>query len=400
MKQIQVHYAELSTKGKNRQYFQNKLATHINYHLSFLEEKVTVRPRHDYLYLEWEHMDAQPLLDILKDVPGIARFEPVYQVELSMDAIEEQALALFQKLDLKDDDTFRIQARRPNRHFPENSMAIQRQVGSAVGQAFPQLSVDLDHADHTLVISVQKDGAFMSVESYPGLGGLPYGTSGKGLLMLSGGFDSPIAGYQMMKRGMAIEAVHFASPPYTSPQALDKTKRLTARLAHFGMPITFIEVPFTKIQTTIKEVIPDDSSMTVTRCMMLRIMERLAVQRESLAVINGEALGQVASQTLESMYVINEVTSLPILRPLIATDKNEIIEIARSIGTYDLSNEPFDDCCTVFAPVQPHTRPKLGAIKKLEERLDVDALVEEALAGITLETIAPDDESNSHTNLL
>lgn len=401
-KQILVHYGELSTKGRNKNMFQNKLADHIRFKTKEIE-KIKVVPSHNFMYVKWNEMPYEQMIQILKDIPGIARFEPVYQVERTIEAIKKASVQLFKELDLKENDTFRVVAKRTFKDFEYDTYGIQREVGGAIGRAFPSLGVDLRHANHKLVVSIQKDSAFLSLTSYTGLQGMPYASSGKGLLMLSGGFDSPIAGYLMMKRGLQIEAVHFSSPPYTSPQALVKTKKLTAKLAHYGTPITFINVPFTKIQEEIKKHAPDSQSMTITRRFMLRIMERLLPLRKAEAIVNGESLGQVASQTLTSMSVINEVTSSPILRPLIASDKNDIIEIAEQIGTYDLSNEPYEDCCTVFAPTSPHTKPKLETIEQFESRLNVEDLVDEAISNIELEIIGEDylvDKEEAFSDLL
>lgn len=389
-KQIKIHYGELSTKGKNRKMFQQKLAEQIK-HKTKAIHNLKVYVNFDFAFVAWEDNPYEEVIEILQDIPGIARFEPVYEVEKSMDAIITKGLELFANLELKKGESFKVVAKRSDKDFEYDTYDIQREVGHHIGNAYPQLDVEMRRPTYKLVVQIdQGDSAYLSLTSHLGLQGMPYGSSGKGLLMLSGGFDSPIAGYLMIRRGMEIEAVHFASPPYTSPQSLEKAKQLASRLAHYGMPLKFINVPFTQIQEEIKANIHDNESMTVTRRMMLRIMERLTEIRRSDAIINGESLGQVASQTIKSMRVINEVTSLPIMRPLIATDKNDIIALAEKIGTYELSNQPFEDCCTVFAPTSPHTRPKLDKIESLEENLDVDGLVEAAIAGIEIEVIDSD----------
>ncbi len=390
MKQIIIHYGELSTKGKNRKMFQRKLADQIR-HLTKHLEHVKVQPEFDYMYVKWEETPYEDIIEILKNVPGISRFEPVYQVEKDMKAIEEQAIALFDSLTLEEGDTFKIVAKRQDKDFPLDSYGIQREIGSVIGERYPELTVKMKEPTHKLTISIHKDReAYLSLRSYQGIGGMPYGSSGKGMLMLSGGFDSPIAGYLMMKRGLEIEAVHFSSPPYTSPQALEKTKKLTSVLAEYGMPMKFHNVPFAKIQEAIRDHIPDQASMTVMRRFMLRIMDQLLVANKAQAIVNGESLGQVASQTIDSMVVINEVTTTPILRPLIAMDKTDIIALAEEIGTYDISVEPYDDCCTVFAPVAPHTKPKLDSIEAMEERLDIDGLIKDAIENTTVEVIDSD----------
>lgn len=389
-RQIKIHYGELSTKGKNRKMFQQKMAQQIRHKTKHLE-RIKIHTNFDFMLLEWEETDYESLIEILKDIPGIARFEPVYAVEKNLDAIKVRSLELFEELDIKEGHTFKVVAKRSDKRFEYDSYEIQHQVGGVIGEKYPQMTVQMKQPDYKLTITIhQGDTAYLSLSSYQGLQGMPYGSSGKGMLMLSGGFDSPIAGYLMMKRGLSIDAVHFSSPPYTSPQALEKAKKLTARLAHYGLAIKFHNVPFARIQEEIKKAIPDSESMTVMRRIMLRIMDRLVEANNADAIVNGESLGQVASQTIKSMRAINEVTSTPVLRPLIATDKNEIIALAEEIGTYDISNEPYDDCCTVFAPVAPHTKPRVAKIKDLEQALDIEALIEEALEHTSVEMIDED----------
>lgn len=403
MQQIVVHYGELSTKGRNRKSFQNKLAENIRVR-TFHIERIKIRANHDFMHLSWENAPMEVIVSILKTIPGISRFEPVYRVEKTLSSITEKALELFKNLEISENDTFRVVVKRSDKSFEYDTMSLQREVGYAIGQYFPELKVDLKRPTYKLTVSIhQTTGANLSLVSYEGMGGLPYATSGKGLLMLSGGIDSPVAGYQMIKRGLEIEAVHFSSPPYTSEKALEKTKRLASCLAQYTHTIQWINVPFTQIQETIKAHIPDDYSMTIMRRMMLRIMDRLLVERKAQAIVTGESLGQVASQTLTSMNVINQVTTTPILRPLIAVDKNNIIYEAEKIGTFDISNEPFEDCCTVFAPSSPKTKPKLETVLKLEELLDIETLVDQAVQTCQIEKIDADYEvkkANQYQSLL
>ena len=385
-KQILIHYGELSTKGKNRKMFQNKMADQIRHKTKDIE-KVKVLPHHDFMHVKWDHASYETIIDVLKDVPGIARFEPTYRVEKTMEAIYAKGIELFEAQTFEENASFKVVAKRSDRTFELDSMMIQREVGHVIGERFPELHVEMKKATYKFTVSIQRDAAYLSLISVQGMGGLPYGSSGKGMLMLSGGFDSPIAGYQMIKRGLEIEAVHFSSPPYTSPQALEKAKKLTAVLSRYGTPIKFHNVPFAKIQEEIKEHIHEDFSMTVMRRIMLRIMDQLLVKNKAMAIVNGESLGQVASQTLQSMSVINEVTTTPILRPLIAVDKNEIIAIAEKIGTYDISNEPYEDCCTVFAPKKPKTKPKLHTIQEMEAALNIEDLVADAVMNTEIMTI-------------
>lgn len=389
-KQIKIHYGELSTKGKNRKMFQQRMAEQIRHKTKSLE-RVKIIANHDFMYVKWQEASYDELIAILQDIPGISRFEPVYEVNKDMDAIKGKALELFEELGIQEGESFKVVAKRSDKTFPYDTYMIQREVGDVIGEKYPHLDVKMKLPTYKLTVSVhQDDSAFLSLQSYQGLQGMPYGSSGKGMLMLSGGFDSPIAGYLMMRRGMQIEAVHFASPPYTSPQALEKAKNLTAKLSHYGMPIKFHNVPFTRIQEEIKAHIHDNESMTVMRRFMLRIMDQLIERNNADAIINGESLGQVASQTVKSMRAINDVTTTPILRPLIATDKNEIIALAEKIDTFNISNEPYDDCCTVFAPSSPHTKPKIDKIEELESVLDIDSLVQDAVDNTQVEVIDED----------
>src|SRR5699024_3622691 len=393
-----IHYGELSTKGKNRKMFQQKMAEQIRHKTKYIE-RIKIYPNRDFMFIKWEQASYEELIEVLKDIPGISRFEPVYPVAKDMDAIKKRALELFSELNIQDGESFKVVAKRSDKEFELDTYAIQREVGDVIGEAYQNLAVKMTRPTYKLTVSIHlKDEAYLSLLSYPGLQGMPYGSSGRGMLMLSGGFDSPIAGYLMMRRGMEIEAVHFSSPPYTSPQALEKAKKLTAKLAHFGMPIKFHNVPFAKIQEEIKAHVPDSESMTVMRRFMLRIMDQLIEQNNADAIVNGESLGQVASQTIKSMRVINEVTSTPIFRPLIATDKNEIIALAEKIDTFDISNEPYEDCCTVFAPTAPHTKPKQEKIEDYELALDVEALVKDAVENTHIEKIDEDYIKNQEAD--
>ena len=397
-KQIKIHYGELSTKGKNRKMFQQKMTEQIRHKTKHIE-RIKIFPNRDFMFIKWEQARYEELIEVLKDIPGISRFEPVYPVAKDMDAIKKRALELFSELNIQDGESFKVVAKRSDKEFELDTYAIQREVGDVIGEAYQNLAVKMTRPTYKLTVSIHlKDEAYLSLLSYPGLQGMPYGSSGRGMLMLSGGFDSPIAGYLMMRRGMEIEAVHFSSPPYTSPQALEKAKKLTAKLAHFGMPIKFHNVPFAKIQEEIKAHVPDSESMTVMRRFMLRIMDQLIEQNNADAIVNGESLGQVASQTIKSMRVINEVTSTPIFRPLIATDKNEIIALAEKIDTFDISNEPYEDCCTVFAPTAPHTKPKQEKIEDYELALDVEALVKDAVENTHIEKIDEDYIKNQEAD--
>ena len=267
-------------------------------------------------------------------------------------------------------------------------------------EAIPTIQAQMKKPDINLQVEIREEAAYISYETIKGAGGLPVGTSGKGMLMLSGGIDSPVAGYLALKRGVDIEAVHFASPPYTSPGALKKAHDLTRKLTKFGGNIQFIEVPFTEIQEEIKAKAPEAYLMTLTRRFMMRITDRIREVRGGLVIINGESLGQVASQTLESMQAINAVTNTPVIRPVVTMDKLEIIDIAQEIDTFEISIQPFEDCCTIFAPDRPKTNPKLKNAEQYEQRLDVEALVERAVSGIVVTEITPKAEKDEVDDLI
>ncbi|MGO2646529.1 MAG: tRNA uracil 4-sulfurtransferase ThiI, partial [Lactococcus cremoris] len=272
--------------------------------------------------------------------------------------------------------------------FELDSTELNIALGDVVFDNFSYAKVQMKKPDITLRVEIRQDATYLSFEDIKGAGGMPVGTAGRGHLMLSGGIDSPVAGYLALKRGVEIEAVHFASPPYTSPGALKKAKDLAAKLTVFGGAITFIEVPFTEIQEEIKAKAPQAYLMTITRRFMMRVVDRVREERGGKVIINGESLGQVASQTLGSMSAINEVTNTPVIRPVVTMDKNEIIEIAEKIDTFNLSILPFEDCCTVFAPPSPKTNPKLENCIQYEKRMDVEGMVDRAVKGIMLTTIA------------
>lgn len=296
--------------------------------------------------------------------------------------------------------TFKIASKRSDHKFELDSRELNLTLGDAVFDVLPDIKAQMKNPDMILKVEIRDEAAYISYEEIKGAGGLPVGTSGKGMLMLSGGIDSPVAGYLALKRGVDIEAVHFASPPYTSPGALKKAQDLTRKLTKFGGNIQFIEVPFTEIQEEIKAKAPEAYPMTLTRRFMMRITDRIREIRHGLVIINGESLGQVASQTLESMQAINAVTCTPVIRPVVTMDKLEIIDIAEKIDTFTISIQPFEDCCTIFAPDRPKTNPKIKNVEQYEKRLDIEGLVERAVAGITITEITPQVEKDDVETLI
>ena len=396
--EIMIRYGELSTKGKNRMRFINKLRNNIQDVLSIYPAvKVTADRDRAHAYLHGT--DYEPVAESLKQVFGIQNFSPVYKIEKSVPALKAAVQEIMKEI-YKDGLTFKISSKRSDHTFELDSRELNQTLGGAVFEAIPTIQAQMKKPDINLQVEIREEAAYISYETIKGAGGLPVGTSGKGMLMLSGGIDSPVAGYLALKRGVDIEAVHFASPPYTSPGALKKAHDLTRKLTKFGGNIQFIEVPFTEIQEEIKAKAPEAYLMTLTRRFMMRITDRIRQIRGGLVIINGESLGQVASQTLESMQAINAVTNTPVIRPVVTMDKLEIIDIAQAIDTFEISIKPFEDCCTIFAPDRPKTNPKLKNAEKYEERMDVEALVERAVAGIIVTEITPKAEKDEVDDLI
>lgn len=396
--EIMIRYGELSTKGKNRMRFINKLRNNIQDVLSIYPAvKVTADRDRAHAYLHGT--DYEPVAESLKQVFGIQNFSPVYKIKKSVPALKSAVQEIMKEI-YKEGLTFKISSKRSDHTFELDSRELNQTLGGAVFEAIPTIQAQMKKPDINLQVEIREEAAYISYETIKGAGGLPVGTSGKGMLMLSGGIDSPVAGYLALKRGVDIEAVHFASPPYTSPGALKKAHDLTRKLTKFGGNIQFIEVPFTEIQEEIKAKAPEAYLMTLTRRFMMRITDRIREVRGGLVIINGESLGQVASQTLESMQAINAVTNTPVIRPVVTMDKLEIIDIAQAIDTFEISIQPFEDCCTIFAPDRPKTNPKLKNAEQYEQRLDVEALVERAVAGIIVTEITPKVEKDEVDDLI
>ncbi|HFZ6231305.1 TPA: tRNA uracil 4-sulfurtransferase ThiI [Streptococcus agalactiae] len=396
--EIMIRYGELSTKQKNRMRFINKLKNNMEHVLSIYPD-VSVKTDRDRGHVYLNGTDYHEVAESLKEIFGIQAFSPSFKVEKNVDTLVKAVQEIMTSV-YKDGMTFKITAKRSDHSFELDSRALNHTLGDAVFSVLPNIKAQMKQPDINLKVEIRDEAAYISYEDIRGAGGLPVGTSGKGMLMLSGGIDSPVAGYLALKRGVDIEAVHFASPPYTSPGALKKAHDLTRKLTKFGGNIQFIEVPFTEIQEEIKEKAPEAYLMTLTRRFMMRITDRIREDRNGLVIINGESLGQVASQTLESMQAINAVTATPIIRPVVTMDKLEIIDIAQKIDTFDISIQPFEDCCTIFAPDRPKTNPKIKNTEQYEKRMDVEGLVERAVAGIMVTTIQPQADSDDVDDLI
>lgn len=397
---ILIRYAEMAIKGKNRKHFEKQLDLNIKRMLQHHPGAKTTRTfGRMYITLNEEPLDE--ITAILKDIFGISSFSPVVKTGLTEAAIAEAALQVTKDSLNDKEGTFKVSVRRINKKFPVGSQDMNQRISKAVLQNMENLSVDVHRPDVELKVEIREEAAYISGEVIRGAGGLPVGTGGKALLLLSGGIDSPVAGYMAMKRGVTLEAIHFHSPPYTNERALEKVEDLTNILTRFGGKIKLHVVPFTEAQLAIHQQIPDNCEITVLRRFMLRIAEETAERNNLKALITGESLGQVASQTLESMYTINSVTSMPVLRPLITMDKMEVIEVAEKIGTYETSILPYEDCCTIFLPADPKTRPNEKKVSFYESFMEIEEYVNKAVEGIkTIELTGKREQDQEFENLL
>ena len=388
--EIMVRYGELSTKGKNRKDFIGRLAGNVTKVLRDFPQ-VEIHPCHDRMHIVLNDAPFKEVDQRLKKVFGIQTYSPTIKVEKTLEAIEKTSLSLMNET-FKKGMTFKVNTRRSDHQFLYDTNELNKMVGDYLFANMSDLKVEMKHPDLVLRIEVRKDAVYISNQLLHGAGGMPVGTGGRAVMMLSGGIDSPVASYLALKRGVDIDMVHFYSPPYTTEKALNKAKELTGILANYAGKINFIAVPFAEIQETIKEKIPEGYLMTVQRRFMLQLADKIRAKRKGLAIFNGESVGQVASQTLESMAAINDVTTTPVVRPVATMDKTEIIRLAEKIGTFDLSIQPFEDCCTIFAPPRPKTKPRIDKAREFENRLDVEGLIERALAGIQVTAIYPNDK--------
>lgn len=391
-----IRYGELSLKGKNKKKFIYKLDETVREKLQGFP-MLKIYKHFDDIEIQLNGEQDHKVADILTRIFGIHAIYPAVKADNDIEIIKKRTLTIISEEDVR---TFKISAKRKNKQFPITSNDLNHIIGGHVLANIENLTVDVHRPDLDLRVEVMDHETRIYGKPYKGAGGLPVGTGGKVLLMLSGGIDSPVAGYLLQKRGATIEAVHFHSPPYTNDRARQKVIDLVEKLQAFGAPIKLHIVPFTTIQVSIKDKMPDNYSMTIMRRMMLRIAGGLAEKSQALAIATGESLGQVASQTLESMHTINEVTNLPVLRPLLSMDKLEIMDIAHKIDTYDISIRPYEDCCTIFLPSAPKTKPQRRHANKFEQYLPVDELVTEALAGVKTIEIGRGDDENFIDQLL
>lgn len=380
-KMIIIRSGETMLKGKNRRFFEEKLMKSVRRVLKPLGCD-TFFLRHNRIYVPLSNQDEEQLIPPLMSVFGIDLISVASKIPVDMDTIKKTALdELLKAIDATGAKTFKVQTKRTDKSFPMDSQEINYNVGGYLLSHIEGINVDVHQPDIVLHIEIKED-AYVFSDRIRGLGGLPRETNGKAMLLLSGGIDSPVAGWLVAKRGVEIKAVHFHSYPYTSHEALDKVKELAKIMSRYCGPIHLFSINLLPFQQAISENCPEDEGTILIRRMMTRVGEALALQHGCDALITGESLGQVASQTIQSLRVTNESVDLPVFRPLIAMDKYQIIDIARKINTYETSIWPFEDCCTVFLPRRPVTKPKLKYIKQSEALVDIDHYTTTLLASV------------------
>ncbi len=378
---------EIALKGLNKSSFENILIKNIRRRIGDLG-KVTVQKAQSTIYVKPadDDYDIDEALERLKKVFGIAALSKARMAEKNFDKIAEEAVAYLSDL-LPFVHTFKVEAKRADKTFPMTSPELCAQLGGVLLSRYHNLKVNVQNPDVIVTVEIRDFGAYIHAKKHEGAGGMPIGSSGKALLLISGGIDSPVAGYMMAKRGIEVSAIHFISPPYTSDRALQKVESLCEKMCDYMGRIHFYIVPFTEIQEEIRRNCPEEFFTLIMRRMMMKIALRVAKENEMQALITGESVGQVASQTIGALACTDAVCDMPVFRPLIGMDKNEIITVSRKIDTFDISIQPYEDCCTVFTPKHPKTRPQLSQILKAEAAYDFEPLLQKAVAGIEQRTI-------------
>ena len=382
---ILVRFGELTTKGKNRKLFTNRLLKNTKEILAEFNH-LTYDLQHDRMYVVLNGTDHEAVCTKLKTVFGIYSFSVAYKMEKNLELAKQ---AVLQIIENNDGNTFKINTKRSDKNFPGSSQEINREIaGYVFNHTTKEIKVDV-HAPAILVtVEIRYDAIYVMDNIIKGAGGYPVGVGGKALLMMSGGIDSPVAGYLTLKRGVDIECIHFAAPPYTNELAREKVFDLVDKLRHYTHGSIRVHViNFTKLQLAVYDNCDESYAMTVMRRMMYRISEKIANKNNCLALVNGESIGQVASQTLNSMQVINEVVKIPVLRPVLCLDKLEIIDIADRIDTYEISIRPHEDCCTIFTPKAPATKPKLYKAEIFESGFDFETLIDECVETAEIITV-------------
>ena len=387
---ILIKYGELTTKKANRNLFINILTQNIKNSLKNYKIKLTKNRVRMFIEVENDN-ELEEIIEKLTKIFGIHSIVICYKTNNNIENIKNNILEITKNIDFK---TFKVVTKRSNKEFPIKSMDFNNIIGGLLLKNKPNIKVDVHNPDYTLKIEIRENNTYIYSKEIEAAGGYPVGVAGKGILMLSGGIDSPVAGYMAMKRGIKLECLYFESPPHTSPQALNKVKKLVEILSEYQPDIKLHIINFTNIQENIYKNINPNYMITIMRRMMYRIADKIREKNKALVIINGESVGQVASQTLNSMYVINNVTTTPIIRPVACLDKIEIIEIAKKINTYETSILPYEDCCTIFLPKHPVINPKLSNCLEYENLLNYQQLIEEAITNIQTIKITKNNKFN------
>lgn len=386
---ILIKNGELSLKGLNRREFENVLVRNIKRRLKNImdcrvsksQSTIMVEPLED-------NANMDEAAEAVSKIFGIAGYSRAAQVEKDMDVIKAATIEYLED-DLESVATFKVEARRSDKSFPFKSPEISREIGAHILRNYPHIKVDVHNPELTVYVEVRDQYAFIHGDQIKGAGGMPVGTAGNAAILISGGLDSPVAAYMMAKRGLILTGIHFASPPYTSQRAEEKVHKLMEEVSEWSGRMDLYVVPFTEIQEEIKEKCPEEMFTIIMRRMMVLVAEQVALDKGCKALITGESLGQVASQTLEALACTDAVAGMPVFRPLIGMDKEEIVDISRKIGTYETSIQPYEDCCTVFTPRHPKLKPKKQMLEEAEKALDMEGLVRRAADGVRLVKIEP-----------
>lgn len=390
---ILIKNGEISLKGLNRRTFEDKLIKNIKnsirdlgaFEIKSAQSTIYITPKDD-------SVDLDEVCDRISRVFGIAAFSRAALCpEKTLDSVLKTA-PIYLEEQLKNIKTFKVEAKRSDKKFPHKSPEICKECGAAILRAFPHLSVDVHNPDLVVNVEIRDYGAYVRGAAIKGAGGIPVGTGGNAVILISGGIDSPVAAYMMAKRGVKLTAVHFASPPYTSPRAEQKVVKLLKKVSRYSTEMTMYTVPFTEIQEAIKTQCPEELFTIIMRRLMMEISERIAKQNDCAALITGESLGQVASQTIHAIACTDAVAHMPVFRPLIGMDKQEIIDISNRIDTFKISIEPYEDCCTVFTPKHPRTRPVLKYVEQAQQAVNFAPMVEKALDNLKITYINPKED--------
>ena len=391
---IMIKYGELTTKKGNRKFFINTLYSNIKNKLKGLN--VHIHKDISRMYIEFSDSELDEVLSRINNIFGIHEYVVAYKVDTDLEGIKENVLNIMKNIKFS---TFKVETKRSDKSFPIPSLDFSRQLGGLILKNIDGVKVDVHNPEILLNVEIREYFTYIYTDYHVGLGGYPNGTLGNGILMLSGGIDSPVAGYLTLKRGVKLDCIYFEAIPHTSIEARNKVISLAKKLAKYTSEIKLHVVPFTEIQEAIYREAEDDYCITIMRRMMYRITEEVAKRNKCMVITNGESIGQVASQTLTSMSVINEVTNMPVIRPVACLDKLEIIDIAKKIDTYDISILPFEDCCTVFVPKHPVINPKLNLCYEYENRFDYKTMIDEAVNNINT-IIITDEKDKSFEDIL